>query len=338
MDRSSTSPGDRSAGPTDPALVAGLTALAEAVAGALPETRLGPGGRRPAVLWDRADATVVRFGPVVVKAHPAATDPADLVARVRLAADPALDGVLLSPLPLGVHADIAGLTPWVARIRDRWVTAWPAGAPVDPDRPQLAPWPVAAALLARLHGVPPTVVAVPPTTGPTRVARAVTRLRALAPLAAAEPVLAAFDALPAELDGSPGRPRTLVHGDWHLGQLVRLAAAGPDGGWRLIDLDDSGLGDPVWDLARPASWYAVGLLSAGDWERFLGAYQEAGGPALRDATGAPVDPWRLLELPARALTVQSAAVAVAAASREGRALDEADLAFVHACTRMPRIT
>ena len=48
--------------------------------------------------------------------------------------------------------------------------------------------------------------------------------------------------------GSPDRPATLVHGDWHLGQLGRRSATTP---WMLIDVDDLGVGDPAWDLARP---------------------------------------------------------------------------------------
>ena len=48
---------------------------------------------------------------------------------------------------------------------------------------------------------------------------------------------------------------TLVHGDWHLGQLARV-----DAEWRLLDIDDVGLGDPAWDLGRPAGFWAAGLL------------------------------------------------------------------------------
>ncbi|NEE41548.1 phosphotransferase, partial [Streptomyces sp. SID7982] len=52
---------------------------------------------------------------------------------------------------------------------------------------------------------------------------------------------------------------SLCHGDLHLGQLVRHPA--PDGPWLLIDMDDAGVGDPAWDLGRPAAWYAAGLLA-----------------------------------------------------------------------------
>ncbi|MGW2221786.1 phosphotransferase, partial [Nonomuraea sp. NPDC001684] len=117
-----------------------------------------------------------------------------------------------------------------------------------------------------------------------------------------------------------------THGDWHLGQLVCRDR------WLLIDVDDLGVGDPAWDLARPAAWYAAGLLEPAVWERFLGAYLASGGPAL----GQGDDPWQRLDLPARALTVQLAAVAVLNAEREKRELDEVEHALIESCSRIVR--
>jgi aminoglycoside phosphotransferase (APT) family kinase protein len=107
--------------------------------------------------------------------------------------------------------------------------------------------------------------------------------------------------LPAEAwrPGSADRPSTLVHGDWHLGQLGRRTATEP---WRLIDVDDAGVGDPAWDLARPAGFWAAGLIPDEDWTLFLAAYREAGGPAVPSG-----DPWPVLEPFARAAVVQAAA-------------------------------
>ncbi|NDZ99061.1 phosphotransferase, partial [Streptomyces sp. SID10116] len=119
----------------------------------------------------------------------------------------------------------------------------------------------------------------------------------------------------------------LCHGDLHLGQLVR----GPDGRWLLIDVDDLGVGDPAWDLARPAAWFACGLLSPQEWTRFLDAYRDAGGPAV-PADGA--DPWSTLDVPARALTVQTAALVIVKAVAADRPLDEVEQALVDACARM----
>ncbi|MEV6316893.1 aminoglycoside phosphotransferase family protein [Streptomyces sp. NPDC051776] len=120
----------------------------------------------------------------------------------------------------------------------------------------------------------------------------------------------------------------LCHGDWHLGQLVRHPD--PDGPWLLIDVDDLGLGDPAWDLARPAAWFAAGLLAPDVWQRFLDAYRSAGGPAVRSEG----DPWPQLDVPARALTVQTAALALVRAAAEGRVPDEDEMALVEACARI----
>ena len=66
------------------------------------------------------------------------------------------------------------------------------------------------------------------------------------------------------------------------------------------------------------------------WTRFLTAYRAAGGPG-RSGGG---DPWPELDVPARALTVQTAALAVAKAAAADRALDEVEPAIVDACARM----
>jgi aminoglycoside phosphotransferase (APT) family kinase protein len=119
--------------------------------------------------------------------------------------------------------------------------------------------------------------------------------------------------------GSPGRPTTLVHGDWHLGQLGRRA-----GTWVLIDVDDLGVGDPVWDLARPAGFWAAGLIPDGEWAAFLEAYRDAGGPAVPQG-----DPWPVLDPFARAAVIHAAASGVAHGDD-----DETQSALLAACARM----
>ncbi|MBH5130340.1 phosphotransferase [Streptomyces sp. HB-N217] len=133
--------------------------------------------------------------------------------------------------------------------------------------------------------------------------------------------------------GSAAMPdtTTLCHGDLHLGQLIRHPA--PDGPWLLIDVDDLGTGVPAWDLARPAAWYACGLLPPEEWHRFLTAYRARGGPAVP----ADGDPWPALDVPARALTAQTAARAVTKAVLADRPLDEVECALVDACARMASV-
>jgi hypothetical protein len=269
-----------------------------------------------ATLVDRADAIVVRHADTVAKAHAPGTDPAALAPR--LAAAAALPDVLLPPLattPTPLHGRLA--------------TFWPYGAPVDPDDPDAAPWEAAGALLAALHRTP-VPPGLPAMHGPAKAARAVVLLRAAGAHPALAPVLEAWRTLPAWARGEapmPG-PGAFCHGDLHLGQLVRHPAR--DGPWRLIDVDDLGVGVPAWDLARPAAWYACGLLPPDEWTRFLTAYRTADGPAV-PAAG---DPWQHLDVPARALTVQSAARAVTKAAAAGRSLDEVEQCLVDACARI----
>ncbi len=297
------------------------------------------------LLADREDGTVVRCGPVVAKVHAADSDHEGLAVRMRIAADDALAGVLLPPL----RAQAGSL-------RGRPVTLWPYGAPVDPERPEDAPWEEAARLLAALHRVPLGALPgpVPPMRGPVKLRRALGRLaRAAAadrdpvrgtrfepgpgPALDPGPVWAAARTLPAWVRGEAPAPDggALCHGDLHLGQLVRgrggSAGGARGGGWRLIDVDDLGVGTPSWDLARPAAWYAAGLLDGDAWGRFLGAYRAARGPA----AGPPgCDPWPELDLAARALTVQTAALALAKSAETHRGLDDVERLMVESCARI----
>ncbi|MEU8892079.1 aminoglycoside phosphotransferase family protein [Streptomyces sp. NPDC048442] len=321
------------------------------------------------VLADRPDGSVVRHGPLVAKAHAPDTDPAALAVRTAVAAHPLLAGVLLPPLPTGTGTG-------TAQADGRPLTAWPYGAPVDPEDPDAAPWEETAALLARLHRTDTAALPapLPPMRGPAKAARAVARMLAVphpapgtvtphqapgtttphqapgtttpcqASGAATPPeapgaitpcqtVLHAWHRLPAWARNEVPAPRgqmhaVLCHGDLHLGQLVRHPA--PDGPWHLIDIDDLGLGDPTWDLARPAAWYAAGLLPPDVWQSFLAAYREADGPAVPPYG----DPWPQLDVAARALTVQTAALALAKSAAEQRPLDEVEQLMLDSCARI----
>ncbi|WP_203005585.1 phosphotransferase [Frankia nepalensis] len=309
------------------------------------ETRPATGGAIE-VLSQRHDRLVVRRGGLVLKAHPPGTDPAALAERLRAAADPLLASALLAPLPIpgaelaGYATRVADrwvsawplggalgpadteTAPWeeAAEVLARLHTApYPAAMTTIAAHPRRRLGPAIAALTLATPGpdTASTRNAAPTTnTGPASTAPAVPLPAgpagsdgALATTATAgtarDAVLAAYRALPGRKATStawPGRPRTLIHGDWHLGQLVQTAV----GGWRLIDIDDLGVGDPAWDLARPAAWFAAGLLPPEVWARFVDAYRAAGGPALPGEG----DPWPAVDLPARTFVVEFAARAL----------------------------
>ncbi|MGE2716023.1 phosphotransferase [Mycolicibacterium litorale] len=232
----------------------------------------------------RSGAEITFDGDVVAKLHRAGTDPRAL--RTRLALAGQMRDTLLAPLAVVPE-----------RVGARWRSRWPRVDVVAPNPDQL-PWAEAATLLARLHAQP--VTARLPHGWPARLRRAVDQLRTAD--AAAEPVRRAAAGLPppAWRAGSADRPRTYVHGDFHLGQLGRH----DDGPWVLMDVDDLGVGDPAWDLARPAGFWAAGHIPDADWATYLDAYRRAGGAAL---AAVSADPWPVLEPFARAAVVAAAA-------------------------------
>ncbi len=245
----------------------------------------------------RSGAEIVVDGDVVYKLHRPGTDPRALKTRLRIAAE---SGSLLAPLD--VTPEMVGM---------RWRTRWPRVQTVVPQ-PECAPWAEAGRLLAQLHGE----------ATPMRIPHGWPhRLRRMPRYTDDATIRRAAAELPDDVwrAGSPDRPMTLVHGDWHPGQLGRRA-----GHWLLIDIDDLGVGDPAWDLARPAGFWAAGLIPDDDWTIFLDAYRDAGGPAVPAG-----DPWPVLEPFARAAVVHAAAAGVAHGDD-----DETQSALLAACQRM----
>jgi hypothetical protein len=232
-------------------------------------------GAGTASLTTPSGATVMVDGDVVTKLHRPGTDPQALRQRLRVAAR---SDCLLSPL-----------NPAPEVVGERWQTRWPKVEVVAPE-PGAVPWAGAGRLLARLHAEQIGDLTLPQG-GPARLTRALARL-------GDGPRADVIRRAAAELTTPPpARPITLVHGDFHLGQLGHHSGA-----LVLIDVDDLGVGDPAADLARPAGFWAAGLLPDAAWHAFLDGYREAAGPGLPSG-----DPWPVLESFARAAVVAAAA-------------------------------
>ena len=255
----------------------------------------------PRRLRTRSGGRLYFFADLVVKVHRSGVDAADLARRLAYCRAPLLSP--LDPVPRLLFVDGPDRPPAA-------VTSWPIVEVLPPDA--TPPWTAAARLLAKVHD---TEISTPlPGHGwPARLARAV----ALAP-----PEWAALGRRLLHQVQSRVEPRHLLHGDWHLGQLGRTGT-----GWCLLDPEDLGLGNPAWDLARPAGFWAADLLSDADWQEFLDGYRAAGGIAI-PAVG---DPWPVLDLPARC------AVYVAAMHPEAHDQDTAQ-ALAEACRRMAQLT
>lgn len=273
------------------------------------------GNERRLLGWARRVGGRAACGPVAVLSHAAGelvVRCGDLVAKQHLAPVPRPVVLLACTRP-----DIFVPPLATAVLGGRPVSLWPLGVALrEEDLDSPGPWSSAGTLLALLHTAP-IPQGVPRCGAPARVERALDRL-ARSPSSSGVRAKIIYDAL--RTATTPGVPlRTLVHGDFHLGQIVGL-----HGSRRLIDLDTVGVGAPYWDLARMASWYLAGVIPSRAWTMFLTSYSAAGGPAA--PPGA--DPWPGLDPYARTLTAQTAALAVAKSD-----LDTAE-PFVAACRRM----
>lgn len=220
------------------------------------------------------------FGDVAVVRHQRSTHVAALTARLTLARRDPWRSVLASPL-----LDAPALAPDGSP-----VTLWPRLDALDPAG--AVPWADAGALLARLHRLPvPTDPALGPHAGRALLEQTRTKAAALKPGGSTDVLRILIDELLAAWPTPDPARVTLVQGDWHLGQIGRIP------GTDTLVLHHSGslgVGDPAWDLARPAALWALGLTEDAGWQTFLAAYSAAGGPA-----PVPGRAWHALDHPAR---------------------------------------
>lgn len=301
----------------------------------------------PEVRWvgTPSGARLAFVGGVVLKLHRTSADHA-LATRFSAVSGEPFRRFFLQPLaPMTRSPDGAAVTAWpLTQVIGAPSSRGPSGSG---DSSLLSdevdtcdvPWAAAGRLLARVHRQRPTE-ALPVHGGHARLTRAHARVQHLissprfdqshvkgTPHVPDAGTLALLDdlgrALRSQLaDVSQRSDVAVAHGDWHIGQL----ALTPNG-MRLLDIDDIGMGDPAWDLGRPAGFWAAGLLDDAPWEAFLGGYRYAGGP------GVPAhgDPWPALDLSARSAVFIAAVRALSAQRVHGD--DSAD-ALLEACRGM----
>ena len=244
--------------------------------------------RRSAASTTPSGALVAHLGDVVVKVHHPRTDPAALAARLAAVTGLAAHDLFVQPL-----AATTTVEPADGPARHRLAAGRGARSGRTTSCRGLRPGPCSLACTALRC---PVERAPASHGGGERLARAVRRVESLPigdddrapPRRHSAPVSSRSWARPRPARASaPERwcTATGTSGSW-------LASTA---GWRLLDVDDVGPGDPAWDLGRPAGFWAAGLLGDEDWHAFLDGYRASGGP------GVPPDgdPWPRLDLPAR---------------------------------------
>lgn len=253
-----------------------------------------------------------------------------------------VEDVVVTKLPVGTRAD--DLTTRLGLVshdpvRPLWaapLTATPLAAPdgrllVLEPRTDLAaeaspvPWREVGALVARLQACPTPATSLPEHGGRAALTSAVTVADGLHPGGGTDILRELGRTLLRTWPAASGP--LLTHGALHLGHVGRLPGTP---GWVLTNPATLGLGNPTWDLGRPAGLWAAGLLDDASWQAFLAGYREAGGAAPSDGTITDD-----LEHPARC-AVYLATVRAVAACGEYPHIELTPLAeqLLSACVRM----
>ncbi|MBP9708853.1 MAG: phosphotransferase [Oligoflexales bacterium] len=272
----------------------------------------------PVVLSKRGSAYVVKYGNIVAKIHSTSTDIIELKSRIDLIGQESICNFFLQPLLRKVEI-----------VKGRLLTLWPAGLTSESASVDRLDWKEHALLLAEFHKASFRIEnkeqVLAKAGNEFRLQRMHSRFQASKNCKEKNYVLGAFSTL-TFADSKHGQNNAchVIHGDWHPGQVVQY-----NDNAKLIDIDDVGIGNPAWDLARPAAWYLASFLSDSIWQDFLDSYRDAGGPAIKGK-----NPWEFLELPARTVVIQSAAKALIDTQTETRLLDDFELELINMCRRI----
>ncbi len=283
------------------------------------------------VLSARSERTLFRFDDEVIKIHARETLAEELDARLELISRSPWNQIFLQPIKSQSQTLRQG----------RIMSQWPFAEALTISEDEI-PWHKCGKLLAELHQIPIAVnnfpFSLPIATAAKRWQKSIAELKSLnfidhrlkAPWLIVEEMTAKLT-LPKIYSA-----RThWIHGDWHLGQLVReKSEQKSEMNLKLIDIEDMGLGHPVWDLARPGAFYAAGLLDPEDWSSFLNSYLTAGGPAFQARRNETF--WEILGPAVEVLSLQCAAVGLRKAYLEERSLGDDEQAFIETCARILR--
>lgn len=274
----------------------------------------------PVQLASSGTRSVLRFGNVVVKIYNQKSLLQHVETSLTLIASREANDLFLQPLCRHVF-----------QIEDRLFTVWPAAETHLPNSVDQFEWVESAQLLASLHNLSVrTKRLVRPAGWLGRLGHLKTKIEACRAFPdERKTLLAALETLPRFSSTTWHENNTsLVHGDWHPGQVVRSSNQ-----LKLIDCDDVGLGNPMWDLARVAGWSLAGVISHEVWTSFFNHYAAA-----RQLTNQQIETvWQNLELPARAATILSAATGVIHAEKEQRDLEDYEKELFESCQRIVKL-
>jgi len=209
----------------------------------------------------------------------------------------------------------------------RALTLWPYAKPLPADSLEDVPWNDCAALIAALHKVElePQLVALG-SGWLMRLSRSIEKLERMSASAERSIILEAAQTLPLFSSASwTHHKQSYIHGDWHPGQVAYY-----ENKLVFIDIDDVGIGNRMFDLAKPAAYFLAGLLPNHMWKEFSEGYQNSCNMSQENRDTF----WSELELPARAAVIQSAITALTHASENLRALQNFEIELIKSCQRV----
>lgn len=280
----------------------------------------------PVRLASSGARSVLRFGDVVVKIYDESTPLQHVETSLALIGCREARDLFLQPLCRHVFQidDRHSVT-------GRLLTLWPAAHTFLPASVEQFEWVESAQLLAKLHSLSiPSSRLVRPAGWLSRLGRLKSKIETSHAFPAEKKTLLAALATLPRLGSTCWHMHTtsLIHGDWHPGQVARSGHE-----LKLIDSDDVGLGDPMWDLARVAGWSLAGVISNEVWNTFFSHYAAA-----RLLNKQQIETvWQNLELPARAAAILSAATGMLHAEKEQRELEDYEKELLESCQRIVKL-